>query len=242
MGRMERKYLAHYLDASFGDSTANYVRLGKDLESYSEELNPQVDVRRNILGEQNVIHNGYQVQSTAEPFYADQDDELFAPIANIANNRLTGEDCRTTRVEVLVDETGDLIWAYKEDCWVVPNAVGGDTSGVQLPFNVYNAGNRSPGYWDVTNKTFTASSVTLNKATLAITGTGTSTVNVSALAPTAASVSGTNVVWASSNPGVATVTGSNSSATVTGVGNGTCVITATWFNYVASVAVTVTGN
>ena len=157
MGRMERKYLAHYIDASMGANPTQYTRLGKDLESYSEELNPQVDVRRNILGEQNVIHNGYQVQSTAEPWYADEDDPMFIPLKNIANNRLTGEDCKTTRVEVLVDESGTQIWAYREDCWLVPNSVGGDTSGVQIPFNVYNAGNRVSGTFNTTTKVFTPS-------------------------------------------------------------------------------------
>lgn len=161
MSRLERKYLAHYIDAAFNadptkqNVTFNYVRIGKDLESYNEELNPQVDIRRNILGEQNVIHNGYQVQSTAEPFYADQDDPLFTPLAAIANERKTGEGCMTTRVEYLCDEEGTQIWAYREDCWVVPSAVGGDTSGVQIPFNVYNAGNRVAGTFSPTTKTFT---------------------------------------------------------------------------------------
>ena len=170
MARMERKYLAHYLDANFGEDTPNYVRLGKDLETYSEELNPQVEVRRNILGEQNVIHQGYQVQSTAEPFYADEDDELFEPIAKVANERRTGADCQTTRVEVLLDASGAQIWCYREDCWVVPNSVGGDTSGVQLPFNVYNSGNRVPGVWDATNKAFTVATISLNKTTETISG------------------------------------------------------------------------
>lgn len=155
MSRMERKYLAHYLDANFNSGTTNYVRLGKDLEAYAEELNPQVDVRRNILGEQNVIHNGYQVQSTAEPFYADQSDDLFEPIAAIANERKTGEACQTTRVEYLCDANGTQIWAFREDCWVVPNSVGGDTSGVQIPFNVFNAGNRVAGTFNPTTRIFT---------------------------------------------------------------------------------------
>lgn len=152
--RMERKYLAHYIDANFGSGNANYVRIGKDLEAYNEELNPQVEIRRNILGEQNVIHQGYQVQSTAEPFYADQEDPLFAPLAAIANERKTADGCMTTRVEYLSDASGTQIWAFREDCWVVPNAVGGDTSGVQIPFNVYNAGNRISGTFNPTTKTF----------------------------------------------------------------------------------------
>ena len=156
MGRMERKYLAHYIDATMGvGQNRNYTRLGKDLEAYAEELNPQVDVRRNILGEQNVIHNGYQVQSTAEPWYADQSDPMFTPLKDIANGRLTGESCKTTRIEYLAAEDGTQIWAYREDCWVVPASVGGDTSGVQIPFNVFNAGNRVSGTFNPTTKVFT---------------------------------------------------------------------------------------
>ena len=64
--KVERKYLAHYIDASFGGTTANYVRLGKDLEEYNEELNPDVEVKKNIIGEQSVSHNGYEVQSEVD--------------------------------------------------------------------------------------------------------------------------------------------------------------------------------
>ena len=145
MAKIERKYLAHFLDASFGGSTANYIRLGKDLEEYNEELNPDVEVNKNILGEQSVQHNGYEVQSDVDPYYAYEGDPLFTQLADVANERKTGGGCQTTRVEALFDEEGECQWAYREDCWVVPNSVGGDTSGVQLPFNVYNAGNRVAG-------------------------------------------------------------------------------------------------
>ncbi len=155
MSRIERKYLAHYIDESFGGQTPNYVRLGKDLEVYNEELNPQVEIRRNILGEQNVIHQGYQVQSTADPYYAEKGDPLFEQLCLIANERRTGDACITTRVEVLLNEEGNQEWAYREDCWVIPNTIGGDTSGVQIPFNVYNAGNRVAGTFNTTTKTFT---------------------------------------------------------------------------------------
>lgn len=239
MSRMERKYLAHFIDASFGGqvqglANPTYVRLGKDLESYSEELNPQVDVRRNILGEQNVIHNGYQVQSTAEPYYADEDDLLFAPIAAVANYRKTGEACQTTRVECLVDATGKQIWAYKEDCWVVPNNVGGDTSGVQIPFNVYNAGNRVPGQFNMASKAFTASSITLNKTSTSIAHGSNETLTATKVP---ASAAGYSVVWKSSDTSKATV---DQAGKVTGVAAGSCVVTAEWFGAKASCSVTIT--
>lgn len=154
MSKIERKYLAHYIDASFGGDTPNFVRLGKDLEEFIEELNPDVEVKKNILGEQNVVHNGYEVQSEVDPFYAYTGDPLYEKLVLIANERKTGDDCKTTKVDVLLNEDGTVEWAYREDVYVVPNSVGGDTSGVQIPFTVYNAGNRVAGTWDTKTKTF----------------------------------------------------------------------------------------
>lgn len=154
MAKIERKYLAHFIDAGFG-SEVNYVRLGKDLEEFIEELNPDVEVKKNILGEQNVVHNGYEVQSEVDPFYAYTGDPLYEQLVLIANERKTGDACKTTKVDVLLKEDGTVEWAYREDVYVVPNSVGGDTSGVQIPFTVYNAGNRVAGTWDTKTKTFT---------------------------------------------------------------------------------------
>lgn len=155
MPKIERKYLAHYIDASFGGEQPNYIRLGKDLEEYNEELNPDVEITKNILGEQNVNHNGYEVQSEVDPFYAYSDDPLFERLAQIANERLTGDECVTTKVDVLLASNGTVVWAYREKVWVIPNTIGGDTSGVQIPFTTYNAGERVVGTWDTKTKTFT---------------------------------------------------------------------------------------
>ena len=114
-----------------------------------------LEVQKNILGEQNVQHNGYEVQSEVEPFYAHIGDPMFEALAEIANERKTGDDCVTTKVDVLLKADGSVEWAYREDVWVIPNSVGGDTSGVQVPFTAYNAGNRVKGTWDTSTKTFT---------------------------------------------------------------------------------------
>lgn len=154
-GKIERKYLAHFIDASFNGTPVNYIRLGKDLEEYNEELNPDVEVSQNILGEQNVQHNGYEVQSEVDPFYAYEGDPMFTKLCQIANERLTGDACMTTKVDVLLRADGTVEWAYREDCYVVPSTVGGDTSGVQVPFTVYNAGNRKAGTFNMSTWKFT---------------------------------------------------------------------------------------
>lgn len=157
MPKIERKYLAHFIDAGFGGATANYIRIGKDLEEYNEELNPDVEVNKNILGEQSVQHNGYEVQSDVDPYYAYIGDPLWDQLSTIANERKTGDACKTTKIDVLVTEDGTVTWAYKEDVYIIPNSLGGDTSGVQIPFTIYNDGNREKGTFDLTTKKFTPS-------------------------------------------------------------------------------------
>lgn len=162
---VERQYLAHYIDASFGGEKTNYVRLGNDLEEYSEELNPDVQTKKNILGAQSVKVSGYEVQSEVEPFYYENyDDALSQKIMELANTRAKGDQCRTTVVDVLLKpgtnpetDPPTVVWAYKEDAVVVPKSVGGDTTGIQTPFSIYKTGNRTRGGWDLSTNEFTAS-------------------------------------------------------------------------------------
>lgn len=60
--KIERKYMAHYLNATFAadDGTASYVRLGKDLEEYSPELSANVEKKTNILGNETVSIDSYK--------------------------------------------------------------------------------------------------------------------------------------------------------------------------------------
>lgn len=158
--KAERKYLAHYLDADFDKTGAatNYVRIGKDLEEFSVELNPDVETSKNILGENAVKHNGYEASSTADPIYYDYDDSLTEKVMEIAMLRKTGDECKTTYVEVLLKPgTGEptVVRAVREDVYVIPTSYGGDTSGVQVPFEIRFAGNRQVGNFDLSTKQFT---------------------------------------------------------------------------------------
>lgn len=153
--KIERKYLAHYIDTSFGSGTVNYVRIGKDLEEYNEELNPDVEITKNILGEQSVNHSGYEVQSEVSPFYAREGEPLFEKLDSIVDERSTGDACKTTVVDVRIKSDGTVEKAYREDAYVIPSSRGGGTDGVQIPFTIYRAGNRVSGNFDLTTKTFT---------------------------------------------------------------------------------------
>lgn len=159
----ERKYLAHLIDAAF-DRTyqkTDYVRLGADLEEYNVELNPEVETKRNILGENAVYISGYEASSDVDPFYYEYDESLSKKIWDLVQTRATGDACKTSTVDVLlspsVDEGGDpiVIEAWREDCIVVPQSYGGDTTGIQLPFAIHRTGNRKKGTFDMTTLKFT---------------------------------------------------------------------------------------
>ena len=160
---VERKYLGHFIDAAFDLTyeSPNYVRLGKYLEEFAVELNPDVSTTKNILGEQNVTHSGYEVSSNADPHYYDYDDALSEKIMDIAQYRYTGDQCKTSVVDVLLkpgataDAAPTVVWAWREDAVIVPDSVGGDTTGIQTPFTVYRAGNRVKGTFNLSTKTFT---------------------------------------------------------------------------------------
>lgn len=160
----ERKYLAHLIDAAFDMSyeATDYVRLGKDLEEYSVELNPEVETKRNILGENAVYVSGYEASTDVDPFYYEYNENLAKKIWDIAQTRATGDACKTSTVDVLlspdVDEGGKpiVIEAWREDCLVVPQSYGGDTTGIQIPFAIHRTGNRVKGTFDMVTNKFTA--------------------------------------------------------------------------------------
>lgn len=160
-----RKCLAHYVDAAFDTSYAStdYQLLGADLESFNVELNPNVEVKQNILGENSVVHSGYEPSASVETFYHDPKKALEDKIIELAMERAIGDQCKTSYVEVLyregetADDPPTVIRAYREDVLVVPKNYGGDTTGVQAPFDIHYCGNRTKGSFDRETKKFTAS-------------------------------------------------------------------------------------
>lgn len=154
---IERKYLAHFVDAAFdktGEAT-NYVRLGKDLEDYNVELNPDIETTKNIWGESRTKVKGYEPEGDVETFYAYEGEALYEKLFAIVNNRSTGSELETTVVDVLINSDGTAVKAYRENAVIVPQSIGGDTAGMQIPFNVYYNGDRTEGTWTVATKKFT---------------------------------------------------------------------------------------
>ena len=156
--KIERKYMAHYLNAAFGSGEASYTRLGSDLEEYSPELTANVEKKSNIVGETTVTINGYQKQGEVSPYYAEEGDALFTKLQAIIDGDMVLDDLKTDIVEVkLWGETADTTYpAVREECYIEIVSYGGDTTGYQIPFNVHYTGVKVKGKFDVNTKKFVA--------------------------------------------------------------------------------------
>ena len=156
MAKIERKYLAHYLNTAQAGSEAVYERLGKDLEEFSPELSAQVDTKKNILGETSVLISGYEKTASIEPFYAEAGSALFRRLQDIIDNNQVLDDLRTDVVEVKLWEGDDsgTYPATKEEVYIEVTSYGGDTTGYQIPFTLHYTGNKVKGSFDVSKKQF----------------------------------------------------------------------------------------
>lgn len=147
--KLAREALAHYLDYSFKReiSTATWEIIGDDIEEMANELNPDIESTKNILGQTKVRDNGYEPTMDADPFYADPEKKLYPMIRNIALDRKKGDACKTLMLEVVVEDTeATNHLAYVQEVIVKPQSYGGGTEGVNFPFQVSEDGKRTKGY------------------------------------------------------------------------------------------------
>ena len=155
--KIERRYMAHYLNAAFGSGEASYTRLGQDLEEYAPELTANVEKKYNILGQTSVVIDSYQKQGEVSPYYAEEGDPLFEKLQAIIDGDLVLDDLKTDIVEVKLwsKDTAGVYPAVREECYIEIVSYGGDTTGYQIPFNVHYTGVKTRGSFDPASKKFT---------------------------------------------------------------------------------------
>ena len=167
MAKLNREALAHYLDYSFGLKavSATWEIIGDDIEEMSVELNPDTETLKNILGQTKTTDNGYEPTMDADPFYADPEKKLYLKLRDIALGQLKGDACKTLMLEVIVEDTEATNYlAYVQEVIVKPQSYGGDTAGLNIPFQVSFNGARTKGYVTAStlssgNPTFTAGEI-----------------------------------------------------------------------------------
>ena len=158
MAKIERKYLAHFINcAPVGEETPVYEQLGKDLEEFSAELSAQVETKKNILGQTSVVISGYEKTAAVEPYYAEEGSALFERLQAIIDGGLVLDQLKTDVVDVKLwkEENGGYP-AIREEAYMEITSYGGDTNGYRIAFTLHYTGKKDTGTFDVASKTFTA--------------------------------------------------------------------------------------
>lgn len=158
MAKIERKYMAHFLNGAKPGEEAVYERLGQDLEEFAPELSAQVETKKNILGENSVVISGYEKTAAVEPYYAQSGSALFTRLQEIIDGDLVLDDLKADVVDVkLWDENDNGAYpAVKETVYLEITSYGGDTTGYQIPFTLHYTGEKVKGTFNLSTKTFTA--------------------------------------------------------------------------------------
>ena len=156
MARIDRKYLAHFVNTAAADAPAAYERLGKDLEEFKAELSAKVERKTNILGRQSVIISGYEKTGAVDTYYAEPGSALFSRLQAIIDGDLVLDDLETDVVEVkLWDTAADGSYpAIREVCYIEVTGYGGDSTGYQIPFTIHYTGEKTHGMFHPVDKTF----------------------------------------------------------------------------------------
>lgn len=160
---MKLKRSAHllYVDATYGGATPTWFLVGKDIEELEIDLGADVESKTNILDETSVELNGYEPSIEVSPYIANPEDSIYEKLKAAAMDRVMDDaHCKSKFLEVIVeDPEAKSHSAWMQECYVVPQSVGGDTTGLQIPFNIHPMGERTPGSVALANRvpTFTPS-------------------------------------------------------------------------------------
>lgn len=150
-GKIQRKYLAHYILVG-----EKYELLGNDLEEFSPEMNAQVETKRNILGHNGVVISGYEKTAEVETYFAEAGMPLFEKLQAIIDDDLVLDDLKVQVVEVQLWQTtaDNCFYATQEDAYIEVLSYGGDCNGYQIPFKLHYTGNKEKGTFSPESKTF----------------------------------------------------------------------------------------
>lgn len=162
MPKLTREQHRSFLDSNFGTGTPKWQWLGDDTDDMSVELNPDVSTSKNVKGQTSVDDNGYEPTLSVDTYKANTDDPIYPHIRDIAMNLKKGDDCKTTYMDVIIEDTDEENHpAWTQSVIVKPTSYGGDTAGFGIPFDVYFEGARTKGYVKIVDyvPTFTAGEI-----------------------------------------------------------------------------------
>lgn len=154
-GLIPRKEFMHFVNVGTTEE-AEWELLGEGIEELSREMNNNVENATDILGNNTTtVTKGNQV-SSFDPFKCRRNSKLFAKLYQIYTDDLELSDVEMEFLEVSVfDKVSEGTYsAVKQTGAIDLKSIGGDTTGLDMPFDVNYVGSKTKGTFAVATKTF----------------------------------------------------------------------------------------
>ncbi len=160
--KLPRAALAQWL--SFDKE--NWTLIGKDTDSMSTSMNPDIEQKQNVIGETITEHKGFKPELAVDSYAARTEDAIYKNLLDITMNRKFDDESTTAFLlegvldEAVVESDNKTLLGkgWLEEVTVVPQEYGGGMEAFGIPFNVSpKGGGRTKGSVSVTKRvpTFT---------------------------------------------------------------------------------------
>ena len=134
-----RETRLHFLDARINPNTGTplIVLVGDDNEELSRESGWNIESTKVVTGRVAVSATRSEMTMTVDPYFIREGEPLGLLLQHIDENRLELDEVRRWYYEVKLDKDDEVIYAFKELCWVTSDSVGGAaTDGDAIPFTL----------------------------------------------------------------------------------------------------------
>lgn len=164
-GSIKRKDFMLFADVAETPDTPMWELIGDKVEEMSLAMNPNVATVADVLGNTTTALDKYEVQTDVSPMKAKKESKLFNILYEIVRDEKTLSDVERTFLCVNVFDstiTGEepdiktVYAAWTQKAVVAVQSYGGNTEGLDLPFNIHWTGKKTYGTFDPSTKTFTA--------------------------------------------------------------------------------------
>lgn len=154
-GKIKREEFKLFADV--GDSnTPEWELQGSRIEELSLEMNPNIETVTDVTGVTDTVLDKYEKQTSVSPYYAKRDSKMAAWLYNVVREEKTLSDVEKIFccVNIFAGADGKFD-AWTQKAVVAVQSYGGDTKGLQIPYNLHWIGEKTFGTAAIANGVLT---------------------------------------------------------------------------------------
>lgn len=145
-GDIKRKEFMLFADVSPDGDGSEWEIVGKKIEELSLEMNPNVETMTDITGDVQTTLDKYEKQTSVSPYYAKRESKMAQWLYNVVREEKTLSDVEKTFLCVNIFAGADSAFdAWTQKGVVAVQSYGGNTQGLQIPYNLHWIGEKTFG-------------------------------------------------------------------------------------------------